>query len=101
MQPFGGRFEMDGTKGSATLLTMGLPSDQTRRCRASSNLARHHNGGYKQSGRATEMGEELMERCTETKAVGLGFGGRPPGRPQRTRSSSGREFAARTRIEEI
>ena len=71
MPPFGGHFEMDGTKGSATLLTMGLPSAQTRRCRASSNLARHHNGGYKQSGRATEMGEELMERCTETKAVAL------------------------------
>jgi hypothetical protein len=47
------------------------------------------------------MGEELMERCTETEAVRLGFGERPPGRAQRTRSSSGRELAARTRIEEI
>jgi hypothetical protein len=50
---------------------------------------------------AAEMGEELMERCTETEAVRLGFGERPPGRAQRTRSSSGRELAARTRIEEI
>jgi hypothetical protein len=51
---------------------------------------------------AAEMGEELMERCTETKAVATRLWretARP--RPQRMRSSSGCEFAARTRIEEI